>query len=301
MSNAQQEFSQRGILSVKLSNATGESFFINYFLGCVAVWLGAILLNSTINRFRLYSENQQSFGMFYILVCSLTPDLLGLSPLLLANICLIIAYENLITTYKGATECTVNIFNVGFFIGLSSFFFFPYIIFLLWAFTSMNIIRSFKIRERFQLLGGVLTLYILLFTYLFLTNNLGQFFEMMMVFGFSFDWVRNIDLRQIIDLAIMAILLIIIIINSGAYSLKQNIGVQKYVNILFWMLIFSTIIFFIIYPFHIDQLLLFAIPVSTFLCLSFLYLKNRQLAEVLHLFLVVVILLWQFNALWFRF
>ncbi len=286
-----------GVLSTWIYELCDGFYSLPFILGIVLVFVHAVLINVMIANFRMASEVTLFPGVCYVLLASSIPEFLYLSPLLLANTFFIIALFELLGSYR-QKSIVGNIFNVGFWLGVASLFYFSEIIFLLFAFFSSSILRKFHFKEALIITVGSIVPYILISVYFFWNDQLFWFWENQFVNNFGFlDFEIKHTTETYIKLGIFLLLFIIVIISFGSYLAKKNLQVQKNISILYWALFFGFLSVFLQAGVRLEHLLIFAVPLSVFLSFNLLNMR-RPLAEALHLIILVGILVLQFKDFW---
>lgn len=236
-------------------------------------------------------------GLFYVLFASLFPEFLHLSPVLLANTFYILALYDLMSIYN-RTRSAGYIFNAGLWIALAGFFYFSFLLFILLAFIALNILRAFDIRERLMVLCGLLTPYLLAGAYFYWFGQWDFFVEHQFVRNFTFFHLPEGPLSGIAisKLALFGFLLATALYNRGEYLLKQNIQVQKKINLLYWGLLFGGLSLFIQHNLQLDHLLILSVPLGILLSFNFTKLPKNW-AELFHALLLIAALFYQFSPL----
>ncbi len=256
----------------------------------------ATCINYMITKYRMANEISLFPGAFYILFCSMLPDFLYLSPILLGNTFLIFALLQLMDTYKEYSSAD-NIYNVGLWIGVASLFYFSFSIFLILGWAGLNVLRAFKFKERLMLITGFLSPYLIAFTYHYWYDNADYFWQHQVMENISFlNFEPTNALTLYIGLGLTALLILIILASTRTYNLKKNIGVQKNITILYLFLLISLFTLLFQANIAINHLLILAIPIGIFISFNFTNMSNR-LAESLHLILLTIILVYQFIPL----
>jgi hypothetical protein len=286
--------SGEGVFSEIVYTWIGSQQFISQAIAILLLLLQGFFVNVFCINHRLSNETTLFPGVFYVLMACFIPDFLYLSPVLLANTFFLIALNELFVTYKNPA-CADRIFNAGFWTGVASLFYFPYVFFLIVLIIGHNILRAFNFRELSMILTGMFMPYLLTALYFFWFDQLDVFWEHQ--FG------RNIGLLSVgIELQgwdgylkpfIFFLLTGFVIFNNSAYLIKKNIQEQKKVNVLYWVLVSAGIAA----PFQTgltyEHFLLMAPTLGIFLALSFTSMKH-QWAEAIHFLLLVVALSMQF-------
>lgn len=256
--------------------------------------LQAFFLNYFISEHRLASEVSLFPGLFYILVSSMLPEFLHLSPLLMANTFFLIVLAEAYATYK-QVDCAGRIFNIGFWTGVGALFYPSYLFLIVVGFVGLNILRAFKFRERLMLLTGLLAPFVLISVYYFWTDQFWVFWLERVPESFAFlDFRPTPNWLAFRSLAIFGILILVVLFSYRSYLFKQTMQVQRKVNILFWGLLATAFTLLIQADIGIGHLLITAVPVGIMLSFNFIRLPNRM-AEVIHLLIVVVVVFLQFR------
>jgi hypothetical protein len=286
-----------GVLSLWINDLLNGYTGLSFIIGILLVFIHAILINVMIARFRMANEVTLLPGLCYILLASSIPEFLYLSPILLANTFFIITLFELFGSYR-QKSIVGNIFNVGFWLGVGSLFYFSEIIFLLFAFFSSSILRTFRMKESLITMIGFIVPYILASVYFFWNDAFVWFWEHQITsnlgfldFNFTYNW------ETYSKLAFFAILFLIVFKSFGSYMFKKNLQVQKNITILYWALFFAFFSIFVQADIRLEHLHIFVIPLSIFL--SFNLSSMRQpLAEAVHLLILVGIIVLQFKDFW---
>ncbi len=251
-----------------------------------ATWLTAFVLSSRVGR-----EVTLFPGVFFLLICSLFPENLALSPLHFANLFLLASLSQLQQTYK-RLPAAGYLFNAGFWIGIASLFVPAYAVFLLFAYPGLNLLRAFKLREWIMVFLGFLTPYWLVFAVLFWVDQpdlLSRHFQQ----GFALlDPTGHAVPPWIPKLLIIASLLIVVLFSYGQYLFKTSIRVQKAIQLLFWLLFAAGLAALVQARLGISHVQLLALPLGSLLALNFIRL-TASWAELLHLLFLLAVAFFQ--------
>ncbi len=268
-------------------------------LAILLIFLQGFILNFLNLRHRLSEPVNLFPGLIFILIASLLPEFLHLSPLHMANTFYLFALMDLMSTYN-KNDSAANIFNAGLWIALGSLFYFSYLIFIPLAFISLNILRAFSLRERLMILTGFLVPYLFCGLYYFWTNQLTLFADHQFVRNFQLLDIRNslssLTTFDYVKLSIFALLLVVVLFSAERYRSRKTIQVQKKLNILFWGLLFGGLSITFQQGLQLDQLLILALPLGLLLSINFINMP-KSWAEFFHIVLVIFALLLQFRPL----
>lgn len=254
----------------------------------------AAAINAIALRYRLGEASNLFPGVFFVLLCSILPDMMHLSPALMANGFLLIALNEMFSVYKKPAAAAA-IFNIGFWIAIASLFSPAYIVFLLLGFTGLNLLRGLSVRERLMMLVGAVLPYFLGGVYLFWTGNLEQGIAQQIHKGFSWWAFKPDDGFPVSAAAVVyGLVILLALINYAGLVFRKTIQVQKYISMLYWMLLIGGATMLVQPGVQIEQWLAVAIPAGILLGFIFTKLPNRW-AESLHLMLFAAILILQYK------
>ena len=284
----------QGVLSNWVFDWIHPSTLMAHFFSLVLVFVQAVMINGLIQRFRITSTGTLLPGVFYCLVTSFSPEFLTLSPLLLGNTFLILGVWRLFEVYKNP-QCADTIFDVGLWVGVASLFQFSYAILIVWIVVGLAVLRGLNFKELFMAFLGFLVPSFLMGVYLFWTNQLPSFYQTHI--GPQLGFMHLLGTLQSIDyikVSIFGSLILLTIIMSGSFFSKRNISAQKFIEILFWLMIFAGLSLVFQSNLQIGSLLIFSVPLGILLSLSFLNMGSAA-AEALHTLLFVGALLLQYE------
>lgn len=153
-----------------LDTITGNSAMAYSALAFALNMLIAYLLLQFINAQRLMIKPNYLAGMAYMLITSFMPAFNRFSAVLIASLLLLLSVVLLFRSYNIKLDKN-NIFNAGLLIGIASLFFLPAMLFVIWAFLALAILRPFKLPEWVVLILGVTSPYYFFAAWLFLNDH----------------------------------------------------------------------------------------------------------------------------------
>lgn len=259
------------------------------------IFIQAVFINITVSRFRVAGDTSLLPGLFYCLIASFLPEFLTLSPILLANTFLIVALFYMFDVYKN-NYASSRIFDVGIWIGVASLFHFSYVMFLFWGIVGLGILRGIRPKELLMLLFGFIVPFFLFWVFLFWHDKgglLGKHFTDNLGF---FSFVKDSNPTTYIKLGVMGLLLLILFLMSGIFFSKKTISTQKYISIIYWMLLIGGMTVFVQANLGLNHFLILTVPMGILLSMLFMGI-NRATAEALHLVFLAAALIMQFEYL----
>lgn len=261
-------------------------------LAFILIFFQATIINLTIARFRVATDISLLPGVFYCLFTSLIPDFLPLSSILLGNTFIILAIYNLFDTFKSNTVAG-KIFDTGLWLGIASLFHFSYIFLIFWGIIGLGILRGMRVKELSMFLIGLVVPIFLLAVYCFWSEKMAFLGE---------HFTKNIGLISVvrhntsdvyIKIGITGLLLLLTLTASSQFFSRRNMAAQKYISMLYWMLLVCGLTTFIQPGTDLNQLLIISVPISILLSMTFQRIAPAM-AEALHMLLLMVALVLQY-------
>ncbi len=282
-----------GVLSTYLFNLMGDdTIFIKIFAIVILIYQ-AIQINRLVSLNRLTNENTLFSGLFYLLIISVTLSFIPLHASLLANTFLIVMLTDIFKQTKNHA-LHLNIFNVGFWAGMASLLYFPYILFFPVGVLGVIYLRTFKSIDFFRAFLGLLVPYFLMATALFLTDDLSRLWSdhALGAFGFlnisdDFAW------KDYTLLGIFAIIILISLATMGNFATGVNIHVRRKISVIFFTLIGALLLMVIVANTSMLSLIFLSVPLSIFMAMMFLKLEP-QFAELIHFILFALAIAFQY-------
>ncbi len=208
-------------LSELLNRLTGLSIYqslIHDVLSIVIVFASALIATNVINNYKLIERPGYMPALIYTLCASFTAEFCELSPALCGFFFLQFAFFTVIKMYK-KDKAGGSMFNSGFFIGIASLFYLPYLSFILFLIGGYILSRPFVLRELLSgILGIVIPLYFAAVIY-FLNDSFREYLHSLLA-QYDIEQVQQIQ-ETLIPIAIrLSALLFVFIIAS--FSVRGN-------------------------------------------------------------------------------
>lgn len=281
------------LLSNWVLQRVGEGTWWTALTAAILLWMQAMIINSLVARNRLAAEINLFPGLFYILAGSAVPAFQDLSPALLANTFLILSYAQLIRVYR-QNRCMDHLFNAGFFIGMASLFYGPYILFMIPMLIGLNILRAFNSREWMAvILGAVLPILWLVIIGVLTGQVVVYYQEWLSSFSFLDVGKQQWNGMGMGSLAMMGVVVVWVLSSYGANMQKTIIEVRKKIDLLYWLLFFAFIISLFSMGLSLWHLMILTPMIGILLSFQFTRM-SRATAEIVHLLLLIVVLLFHY-------
>ena len=268
----------------------------NYMIAAFIALSQAVLLNVMVSRYRLTEEITLFPGVFYLLLMGFNSTFWLVNPLLIANFFLLFAIVELVATYKEFSSAD-RIYNMGLFIGLASLCYFSYIVFLIFAWIGISIVRAIQWKERVILLLGFLSPYFLVSTYQYWNNNLHAFWQDEILANFKFfNFGVNRGIEEYITAGLLALFVVIAIFSYKLYTYKKKIKIQKIIDLLYWAVAVSSLSLLFQVQINVQHFQILLPILAIFVSINFVKM-SKQWSGLLHLFLLIGTLIWHYIPL----
>jgi len=258
-----------------------------------------LLLFHVVYINRLSAFNNLSYysslfpGVFYVLILSLIPDIHPMSPMLVGNTFVIIAIFQLFQTIH-RNQRSKRLFNTGFFIGMAVFTDLNFIYLIPFFIIAVNAIILVRVRDiLLYVLGFVAPVYFL-FAYWILTDH---FSEGIAHIGSQFQLFQYEFIYQsygIIKAGIIGALVLFLFFVLGSVITRTNIFVRNKLTFLFYLLMYSVVIYGLTFHTRLEDLQLIILPLGILIGLYLISIKKVNIAESLHLLILILAVLFQY-------
>ncbi len=258
---------------------------LNHFISLTVISLGAFLINYLAIEQEIVSKTNYLPSFIYLLIAFSGNTTISSTPLLTANLFILICFHYLIKIYRQdnvLSEC----FKGGLFFSIAFFFYIQYLVLLPICLFIIAILRPFNWREWALLVIGIIFPVYLFscFSYLTSTNAFLLFNEI----GIAFSSLHHpiISEYYIIILATISLCSLLMFMHYLNKSLGGKVKTQKTKHILLWLLILTLITVAFNSPF--DMILLpAAIPLSILIGDYLADIKQIKIANTLLMLFIV--------------
>lgn len=265
---------------LKALHPTGASFSVLYpVLAYILLFTQAITFNGLINNQKLFSSPNYLLALAYLIITSIVPEWNVLSPVLIINTIMVIAWPRMVGLYNHPKPKTV-LFNIGFGFGITSFFYFPSAYLLLLLIAALLLFRPFHLTEWVVAVLGILTPYYFLLVYLFVWDHMEILNvviprQMLRLPTVNFDWKFWVEFSLIIFPLIIGLIL------SARYSTRMLVQTRKSWNFMIFYLVIALFIPFINSFAGLTHWILAVVPVSLFFAAFYYYPKKKSFPELI--------------------
>jgi len=268
------------ISSLNITQLTSSVFFALSTI--ILLFIQAMLINSIVNRNKLFAKEHYLTSMCYLLFISFYITKLELSPALLSSTSILwILYK--LCSLQNMQNPRIGIFNISIVLGLTTLIYTPTLLFILVIFFALIIARPFKFPEWIMVFVGLLVPYYFISSILF-------------IYG-----IKNNSLLPLVDLAIPVIqftkwevsinILIGLLLLIGFVYIQQNSRKLLFQSRNNWTIIYFYLFIAILCPFlnnnsSIGDFIFILSPICTIGAAFFFYPKKNLIPSVVHLLLL---------------
>lgn len=260
----------------------------------LVIAITAILVNRVVIKHRLSRYQTLIPGLIYIVLVSWLEVFMAFSAIHIANFFLMIGYLS-IFKFSKKTSYSIVVFDGSFYFALAALFYTPYIIFLIPAIMGFINLDSFRLRDFFNALIGVLVPFFIVMGLLYFFKGNYNIFDGYAINRNIFTWFNELSFIDLIPLIIYASLIILAIFSYPILVKKTNLQVQKKINILYWFLLASFFCIFLINEKNATNLVILSLPLSLIVGMMAERTKAVFIEEFVQIVIVGAIIYLHFN------
>jgi len=274
---------------------TLESNRFLILLTIVLIVAQALLISRMVTLHRLSRALSLIPGAVFILFISSILEPFAFHYILLANLFFVLSLGSLFKIYKKYKPIS-TLFNAGFFLGLATIIYFPYVIFIAAMLIGLYNLRSFNFKESLQVLIGFLSSIFLVGLLFYYFDNL----ELYQAYFFNSFSVPIIDLTDYISLTkpLLAIGTILILVGfQHVLRKKKKFDAIRKIELTYSLFLLAILSVFLTTELTEQHLVLISVPMSI---IGGLVLESKDylyIKEFIFLLLVGVFIVFQMQLL----
>lgn len=261
----------------------GNKQLVYEIIAGVVVYIQILLFNFMVNKRNLFNEKNYIPALLYLVLMSISFDLMKLSPSLLANTFVIMGVNSVLSQIEKRDGVGDDIFESGLFFGIATLFHHPAFVFILWALLVLFLYTGINIRQSFMVLLAFLLP--LLFMYLLFYFN-GKDIDFVNIWLLNFNSFVRLTLLNIRDILIVYTLPVMLsffgivkVLRGHRYNSFQNRSHQA----LLIFGVFALVSFLLSGKYLPSNLVYFIIPLAFYCAGFFIHSKRVFLPEMLFL------------------
>lgn len=281
-------------LFVLLQSSGGAVAAISIIGSGVLSFAQALLVNNIVNNNKILPRKSYVAGALFLVVSSFFLESLYLSAAQCSLTFLILCSGKIFSLVR-KEKSYGDVFDVGFLVSVAALFYFPSVLFIVFAYFGMATVRPFLLREWVAVAVGFSAPLFLTFTCYFWSDIQGQMMSDILN-RTDLDWMNMPDFniaRKVLLSTLGVILLSCLIFLPGALY-ASLIQVRKFINVLavFVLVVLASVL--LASRVELTHFIFLGLPLSIFLSVIFVHIKRNVIVEVIHIILLLLVLSMQF-------
>jgi len=283
-----------GLLYQSLFGWMATQPFYAALTATVLVFIQAVSVNILADEFRLMGERNWFPGLFYALAASALPEFLFVTAPLVAATFIPLSLWRIYNAFQ-KPNVSVEILDGAIWIGVASLFYPPSLWLLVAAFAGFEVVRVFRLKERFAFLAGAFLPIFIGWLWCFWADRGVEFWtahwsNLFHLYHFDLVFDEKVTLKAVL----MILFAFVFLFGIGSLYRRKGNQAQKFVSVLYWFLAVGSVSIGLLPEWHWEQLLLSVTSMGILLALSFQNMHQRLWAEILHLCLLLFVFFIQF-------
>lgn len=259
-------------------------------LGYIIILFVSYKLTQLNERFVFIKQKTDLPAILFVIIISCTILTNGLHPALISSLFLLLSVNRIFNIYH-SNQSVSYAFDAGLLIGLSSLFYLPSILFLVWFVWSLIILSSFRLKELISGLIGFITPIFFLVCWYFWRGNLAYLFDQTRIITEHYEHLDINSTSQIIFGVILTSLSLIAVIFTTWGFEEKRVRSRKYLLTLV-ALFMTSITSGILFPTAIiAEVFVAAVPLSYIFTYFFIMNRSSKISEILFGILILSYLL----------
>jgi hypothetical protein len=268
---------------------------IHDILSVAVVFTCGLIITGIINHYKLIERAGYMPALIFILSASFINEFCELTPALCGFFFLQFSFITLIKMYK-TDKAGGHMFNAGFFIGVASLFYLPYLSFIVFLIGGYVLSRPFVLRELFSgLLGILIPLYFAGVVY-FLNDSFRAYLHSLLAL-YNIEQVQQVQATLLpLVIRLGSLLLLFLIASLSVRSNYNKMVMQNRIIITLCFVFFfsgacSTLF---IQDNDMSHFIWLALPFTFLVSIFMAEFRKARMAEVLHLCLLLLVFYFQY-------
>ncbi len=279
----------------RLISLSNYQQFIHDLLSVIVVFTSGIIINGVMNSFKLVERAGYMPATIFILSASFINEFCELTPALCGFFFLQFSFITLVRMYK-SEKAGGYMFNGGFFIGVASLFYLPYLSFIIFLIVGHILSRPFAIRE---LLSGILGILIPLYFagVVYFLNDSFREYLFSLVALYDIEQVQQVQATLIpLGIRLGSLLLLFGVASLSVRSNYNKMVMQNRVIITLCFIFFfsgacSTLF---MQDNGMSHFIWLALPFTFIVSIFLAEFRKPWMAEILHLCLLLLVFYFQY-------
>lgn len=287
-------FIQPAVLDGSMSSINGGDFFgiestlLSKLIQLFVIFIGAISMQRITNKHDIVYKKSTLTLFFYILLHALHPSLILFSTFSILSIIGVLVLNQVINMYQ-ASDSTYMLFLNSILVGVGSWFFAPYSIFILLVFFAYNRFHPLKL--------NAIILGLLGFSFAWLITLTVSYVNPTALLGYKISIAPalpgNLHPKSIIVLSYTALLILISMFGLITNSQRNTVKIRRVIQII-TLFVFTAIVLIVLY-FGINGLILQLLIAPASILLSYFFSITKRFYKFRLIIFYLLILLILYN------
>jgi len=272
--------------------------WIQQMLAIALFFLTALFINQVGAIHHLTERNSYLTAFFFILIGSAAGFLTQMGPFLPATFFFAFFYQK-VFDFQNSTKIITTSFDAGLFLGITSLFFPPAILLVLFAWFALLVYQADQWRAYVSVVLGILLPWLFVLSGYFWFNKLPEALSGFIQY-FHFREIMNpfADNMETAMFLLVALIILIAALTIFSKLSSFNISLRQHASVSLWGLFFSLLIVFL-FAAPIQVLTLAALPASLIVGTFFSQMKRLKWANLFVLLWVLFIFINHFLPLFY--
>ncbi len=230
---------------------------------------------------RLFFINERTFlpASFYVLLSGYITSNQVLNPVLPASLMLLVSIDRLIVSYR-KPGIAYNLFDASMLIGMAALVYTNIIWYYILIIIGINLFRSFNLRELLISLFGLITPFIILYSFYYLTGRDIAWLNQSLIESLfrdvpEFYWSPEFIIISFINLLIF----IVALLHMWSIFNVKKVRSRKIFSLLTWMVLLTVLIYFLVPAASVGLMYILLIPIVYVLTHYLVMIKNKKIAN----------------------
>ncbi|MCD8539163.1 MAG: hypothetical protein LRY55_04930 [Leadbetterella sp.] len=268
----------------QLIDATfGHSQLVYEIIATGVLYLQALLFNFMISKRNLFNEKNYIGALLYVVLMSISFDLMKLSPALLANTFVLLGVNSVLSQIEKRDGVGDDVFETGIFFGLATLFHHPAFVFIFWGILTLFLYTGINIRQAFMVILAFILPLFFMYIFFYFNDKGPDFTEVWLLNLNSFVKLTLLNIRDILIVytlpVVLSLLGVVKVLRGHRYNSFQNRSHQA----LLILGIFTGVAFLLSGKYLPSNLVYFIIPLAFYCAGFFVHSKKLFVPEVIFL------------------
>lgn len=232
------------------------------------LYLQALQLNFMISKRNLFNERNYIGALLYVVLMSVSFDLMKLSPALLANTFVLLGVNSVLSQIEKRDGIGDDVFETGILFGLATLFHHPAFVFIFWAILTLFLYTGINIRQAFMVILAFLLPLFFMYIFFYFNDKGPDFTQVWLLNLNNFVKLTLLNIRDILIVYTLPVILSLLgvarVLRGQRYNSFQNRSHQA----LLILGIFALLAFLLSGKYLPSNLVYFIIPLA-FYCAGF--------------------------------